>query len=103
MEVYQLRWSIEVFSKERKQYLNLGNSNSSDFDGQIADAAISMIQHIMPAIFKWMNYQQSFGELFKELSSEIFESTLAEKLWKKFWQVLNEIGEITSVRLKIPN
>ena len=97
MEVYQLRWCIEVFFKESKQYLNLGKSNSSDFDGQIADATISMIQHIMLTFFKRMNYQQSFGELFKELSSEIVESTLAEKLWKIFLQILNEIGEILKI------
>ena len=97
MEVYQLRWSIEVFFKESKQYLNLGKSSSSDFDGQIADASISMIQHIMLTFFKRMNYQQSFGELFKELSSEIVESTLAEKLWEIFLQVLNEIGEILKI------
>lgn len=97
MEVYQLRWSIEVFFKESKQYLNLGKSNSSDFDGQIADATISMIQHIMLTFFKRMNYQQSFGELFKEISKEIVESTLAEKLWDIFLQVLNEIGEILKI------
>lgn len=97
MEVYQLRWSIEVFFKESKQYLNLGKSSSRDFDGQIADATISMIQHIMLTFFKRMNYQQSFGELFKNLSSEIVESTLAEKLWEIFLQVLNEIGEILKI------
>lgn len=94
MEVYQLRWSIEVFFKESKQYLNLGKSCSSDFDGQIADATISMIQHIMLTFFKRMNYQQSFGELFKAISGEMIESSLAEKLWEVFLQVIKELGEI---------
>ena len=94
MEVYQLRWSIEVFFKESKQYLNLGKSCSSDFDGQIADATLSMIQHIMLTFFKRMNYQQSFGELFKAISSEMIESSLAEKLWEIFLQVIKELGEI---------
>jgi hypothetical protein len=94
MEIYQLRWSIEVFFKESKQYLNLGGANSSDFDGQIAAATLAMIQHIMLTFFKRMNYQQSFGELFKEISHEIIESSLAEKLWDIFLQVLNELGQI---------
>lgn len=94
MEIYQLRWSIEVFFKESKQYLNLGKSCSSDFDGQIADATISMIQHIMVTFFKRMNYQQSFGDLFKAISSEIIESSLAEKLWEVFLQVIKELGEV---------
>ena len=94
MEVYQIRWSIEVFFKESKQYLNLGKSSSSDFDGQIADATLSMIQHIMLTFFKRMNYQQSFGELFKAISSEMVESSLAEKLWEIFLQVIKELGEV---------
>ena len=94
MEVYQLRWSIEVFFKESKQYLNLGKSCSSDFDGQIADATLSMMQHIMLTFFKRMNYQQSFGELFKAISNEMIESSLAEKLWEIFLQVIKELGEI---------
>jgi len=94
MEVYQLRWSIEVFFKESKQYLNLGKSCSSDFDGQITDATISMIQHIMLTFFKRMNHQQSFGGLFKAIANEMIESSLAEKLWEVFLQVIMELGEI---------
>lgn len=94
MEIYQLRWSIEVFFKECKQYLNLGGSCSSDFDGQIADATLCMIQHIMLTFFKRMNYQQSFGELFKQVSNETMECTLAEKLWELFLDTINVMGEI---------
>jgi len=53
MEVYQIRWSIEVFFKECKQYLNLGKCKSSCFDAQIADTTIIMLQHIM------LSYTQS--------------------------------------------
>ncbi len=31
MEIYQIRWSIEVFFKECKQSLRLGKSQSTDF------------------------------------------------------------------------
>ena len=94
MEIYQLRWSIEVFFKECKQYLNLGKSCSSDFDGQVADATIAMIQHIMITFYKRMNYQQSFGELFKEVSNEMIESSLAVKLWNVFLEVILVVGEM---------
>lgn len=97
MEVYQIRWSIEVFFKECKQYLNLGGSHSSDFDGQIADATIAMLQHIMLTFFKRMNYQQSFGYLFKDISSEIIESTLAERLWEFFLEVIINICDILKI------
>ena len=41
-----------------------------------------------------MNYQQSFGELFKAISGEMVESSLAEKLWEIFLQVIKELGEV---------
>lgn len=97
MKVYQLRWSIEVFFKECKQYLNLGKSSSSDFDGQIADATIAMMQHIMLTFYKRMNHQQSFGELFKEISNQTIESSLAEKLWETFLQVLIAFDQILKI------
>lgn len=97
MKVYQLRWSIEVFFKECKQYLNLGKSSSSDFDGQIADATIAMMQHNMLTFYKRMNHQQSFGELFQKISNEIIESSLAEKLWDTFIQVLQVFDKILKI------
>ncbi len=94
IEVYKLRWSIEVFFKECKQYLHLGGSHSSDFDAQIADTTLSMIQYIMLIFFKRMNYQQSFGEIFKDVSDELIESTLAETIWDLFIKVMVILAEI---------
>jgi len=45
MELYQIRWSIEVLFKESKQYLRLGKSQNTDFCGQIADASLTMITY----------------------------------------------------------
>jgi len=47
IEIYSHRWTIEVMFKEAKQYLNLGKSQANDFDSQIADTTISMMQYIL--------------------------------------------------------
>lgn len=86
-----------MFFKECKQYLNLGGSSSSDFDGQIADATLSMIRYIMLSFYKRINYQQSFGELFKQVSKEITESSMVEKLWEVFLETMIVIAEIMNV------
>lgn len=88
MEVYQIRWSIEVFFKESKQYLNLGQCKSSNFDAQIADTTIALIQHIMLSYCKRINYQTSFGDLFKGLHDERAEHNLLSKLLEMFWQMI---------------
>ena len=43
IERYQIRWSIEVLFKECKQYLSLGRSQNTDFDGQIADTTLALV------------------------------------------------------------
>jgi len=88
MEVYQIRWSIEIFYKECKQYLNLGQCKSSNFDAQIADTTISMIQHTMLSYCKRINYQTSFGYLFKGIQEERVEHNLLFKLLELFWELV---------------
>jgi len=94
MEIYQIRWSIEVFFKESKQYLNLGNCKSSIFDAQVADITVSMMQFILLSYFKRINYMQSTGELFKNLSKELIEIDLVSRLLAIFWELVAFLCEI---------
>jgi len=43
MEIYGSRWTVEVLFRECKQYLQLGDCQSQDFDAQIASITITMI------------------------------------------------------------
>jgi hypothetical protein len=97
IEVYQIRWGIEVFFKESKQYLGLGASQSVNFDAQIADITIAMMQHIILSYFKRLNYQQSIGGLFKSISHEIVELDLISRLVKLFWDLLEIFCSTTGV------
>ncbi len=45
-----IRWSIEVFFKESKQLLGLGKSQSTNFDVQVAQTTITMIQYLLISI-----------------------------------------------------
>ena len=89
MEAYQIRWSIEIFFKEAKQYLNLGQCKSSNFDAQVADTTISMIQYTMLSYCKRINYQTSFGDLFKGLNDERLRYNLLTQLKELFWKLID--------------
>jgi hypothetical protein len=91
MEIYQIRWTIEVFFKESKQYLNLGGCQSNDFDAQIADITIAMIQYIMLTVKKRFGDYESKGQLFRELEEKVIEYTLAQRLWGLFLEVIVEL------------
>jgi len=80
MDIYKIRWSIEVFFKECKQYLMLGKYQSTNFDGQIASLTITLITHTVLTLEKRFNSYQTMGELFRKTQKQLLEFTLWERL-----------------------
>ena len=99
IELYQTRWSIETFFRDMKQYLKLGSCQSNCFDAQIADVTISMLQYIMLIFFKRVNYQQSFGELFKNVSSELIKTDIVTRLLEILNELINLICDIAGISI----
>ena len=94
IEIYQIRWSIEVFFKESKQLLNLGGCQSSNFDAQIADTTITMIAYILLAFrFRYDNYE-TMGELFRAMNAETLQKTIDIRLWELFIELVNSICQL---------
>ena len=94
-KIYQIRWTIEVFFKEAKQYLGLGKCQSVDFDTQIAATTISFIQYIMLSLHKRYNAYESIGGLFKQCKTNTQEAILAERIWAEVLDVIiNFIEEL---------
>src|ERR1039457_4515426 len=82
MELYQIRWTIEVFFKESKQYLNLGGCQSTNFEAQIADTTITMIQYILLTLRKRFDDYESRGEIFRTAGEEMLDRRLHVGLWE---------------------
>jgi len=91
IEIYNIRWTIEVFFKEAKQYLRIGKDQSENFNSQIADTTIKAIQYIMLSFHKRVNDFKTIGALFKHSKIIMSELTLYEKLWKIFTDLINII------------
>ena len=80
MEIYAMRWSIEVFFKECKQHLLLNNCQSVDFDVQIADITFSFIRfNILSTILRKQKYD-TMGGLFEEITKDTLELTINERI-----------------------
>jgi len=91
IKIYQLRWSIEVFFKEAKQLLGLGKSQSNDFDAQIADTTLVMIQHLIVTMrFRFENYE-SKGAIFEQDRERVVKFTLGERIWGLFLELVKVI------------
>ena len=88
IELYQIRWTIEVLFKECKQYLHLGGSQNTDLDGQIADITITLATHTILSIQKRFSSYETMGELFRETQQHLLELTLWERLVKVFFKMI---------------
>ena len=97
IEIYQIRWSIEVMFKELKQYLHIEKCQSLDFDAQIADTTIRMIQYLILTFKKRFDDYETLGELFRQSKETIQETVLAERLWLLFLAIVKEIGDVLDI------
>ncbi len=88
IEIYQTRWTVEVFFKEAKQLLGLGKCQSNDFDAQIADATITMVQHILLTCrYRFENYESKTG-MFAQIKEEATMQRLNQRLWGLFVEII---------------
>jgi len=94
MEIYGLRWTIEVMFRESKQHLQLGACRSQDFDARIASTTITFILYTLFAYLKRMGSYETMGELFRLTQQDICEKNLAERLWDLFEELLAFIIEV---------
>jgi hypothetical protein len=80
MRKYSTRWSIEVFFKETKQLLNLGKNQSTNFDVQVAQTTITMIQYQMLSLKYRIEAYQTIGGMFTDIKQDIIENKLNERI-----------------------
>jgi hypothetical protein len=97
VELYQIRWTVEVFNKEAKGLLNLGGCQSSNFDAQIADTTISMIAYILLSFrFRYEHYE-SKGALYRLMNAEFLQMTIDKRLWILFLETIQILAEILEI------
>lgn len=94
MRIYQIRWSIEVFNKEAKQYLAMGKSQAEDASAQFADITISMIQYILLTLRKRFGEYETKGAVFRHAEEHLLTLTLDHRLWGLLLELLLVIVEI---------
>ncbi len=97
IELYQIRWTIEILFKECKQYLRLGSSQNTDFDGQVADITITLATHTILSLQKRFSSYETMGALFRETQLKLLELTLWERLIKVFIKLVIQIARILNV------
>lgn len=100
-EIYSIRWSIEVYFKEAKKYFGLGKSQSRDFNAQIADISISMIQYNIFSVAKRFTSYETLGALFNETKDTVMELTICKRLWGFILELLAMLADIFDVDMEV--
>ena len=100
IELYQIRWTIEVLFKECKQYLRLGGSQNTDFDGQIADLTITLATHTILTLQKRFSSYETMGDLFRETQQHLLELTLWERLIRVFFKMIVQLAALLNVDME---
>ena len=88
IEIYNIRWTIEVFFKEAKQLLGLGKCQSTNFDVQIAQTTIIMIQYLMMSLKYRVEAYETINGLFKDLKQDFIEHKLNDRLFALILELL---------------
>ena len=96
IEIYSIRWTIEVFFKEAKQLFNLGTCQSTNFDVQIAQTTITMIQYLLTSIRYRMEAYETIGGLFRKLKQDYIECKLNMRILAVINQIMTFLERITS-------
>ena len=91
--LYARRWVIEVAHKEMKGLLNLGKCQCIDFAGQIASMSLCMIQYNLLSCVKRFDAYETIGCLFREVTKESVELSVAQKIWGLIVEAINVIAE----------
>jgi hypothetical protein len=101
MEIYQIRWSIEVFFKDSKQYLNLGKCQSTNFDAQIASITLCFMNYTSLALIKRVDDYESIGLMFMHLKDLIVKDHIVKKIWNIIITIYVELLSQLGVDLNI--
>lgn len=97
LELYQVRWTIEVLFKECKQYIGLGQSQNTDFDGQIADATLAFITYTILTLNKRFEDYETTGAIYRQVQQDLLELTLYERLLRILAKVVLVFADIFGI------
>lgn len=89
LEIYALRWSIEVYFKEGKQHLGLLKEQTISFASYIASIHLAAIRFCMLVYAKLENPGMQVSTVRNKLVEGIVNLGFAKRLWELFKALIN--------------
>jgi len=84
LELYAMRWAIEVYFKEAKQHLGFLKEQGTHYASYIASIHLAAIRFCLLLIAKSMHHASGIPEMRKQVSANITNIDFAARLWSFF-------------------
>ena len=97
LECYSQRWSIEVFFKNCKQYLNYGKEQMSNLDSIIACDALVFMRYIFLSYLAFKEkatFYEKFNSLYKSQSKKAFGVELLKFFFNRLQYMIQQIRSL---------
>ena len=95
LEVYALRWGIEVYFKEAKQHLGFLVEQTRTFTSHTASIHLCAIRYLMLVHAKLNDDGARIGELRADIKDQLNLLSFAGRLWQVFRAIISDtLGEL---------
>ena len=88
LELYAMRWAIEVYFKEAKQYLGFLQEQSNHYAAYVASIHLTAIRFCMLVIAKSSGQANGISEVRNQLIANATSIDYAARLWQVFHAVI---------------
>jgi len=88
LEIYALRWAVEVYFKEAKQHLGFLKEQSTHYAAYIASIHLVAIRFCMLISAKQSSEASGFSEVRSSLSHNLRDINYATRLWQVFKAII---------------
>lgn len=92
LEVYALRWGIEVYFKESKQHLGLLKEQTQTFTSHLASISLTAIRYLL-LLYAALEQGRKPSEVRADLSGGLMGLSFGQRLWTLFRCLINNTME----------
>lgn len=88
LEIYALRWGIEVYFKEAKQHLGFLTEQTSSFASHTASIHLCAIRYLMLVYAKLAGEEARVGDIRANIQDQLDTMSFAGRLWQIFRAII---------------
>lgn len=89
LEVYALRWGIEVYFKEAKQHLGFLKEQTATFASHTASIHLCAIRYLMLMHNKLAGHESRIGDIRSNIQEQLDTLSFAGRLWQIFRSIIS--------------